>query len=188
MISTVQFLTSTWEIIFIGNYPTFATTSSNDPEYSESYIMSSAIASLVKGAAQTAHTHVAALLAQAQVKPGDKLPLKETVKEADATKPITLAPSGKNIFVRTTCALAVSVHIPPPSFFACLLLFLKILSVIMRKLTIFFALSLFLPIIYRNRLACLEPSRPRVIRRYQDTLKSTTSLRRRALTRSTSSA
>jgi hypothetical protein len=89
--------------------------------------MSSAVASLVKNAAQTAHAHVAALLATAQVKPGDKLPLKETVKEADATTPITLAPSGKNIFVRTNtacstvyiCALALpppSPH-PPPLFF-----------------------------------------------------------------------
>jgi hypothetical protein len=73
--------------------------------------MSSAVASLVKGAAQTAHAHVATLLAPTQVKPGDKLPLKETVKEADATKPITLAPSGKNIFVRTIYALALSVHL-----------------------------------------------------------------------------
>ena len=83
--------------------------------------MSSAIASLVKGAAQTAHAHVAALLAPTQVQPGDKLPLKETVKEADATTPITLAPSGKNIFVRTKCALALSMS---PSLFAFLLLFL----------------------------------------------------------------
>ncbi len=67
--------------------------------------MSSAVASLVKGAAQTAHAHAAALLAPSQVKPGDKLP-KETVKETDATKPITLTPSGKNIFVRMRLAPA----------------------------------------------------------------------------------
>lgn len=38
MISTVQFLTSTWEIIFIGRYIyywEFGTTSSYDPLYSE---------------------------------------------------------------------------------------------------------------------------------------------------------
>lgn len=175
-------------------YTIFGTTSSNDPQYSNSYSMSSAVASLVKGAAQTAHAHVAALLASTQVKPGDKLPIKETVKEADATKPISLAPSGKNIFVRTICALALS--IPPTSLFAFLLLYLKRfflahwhVIMIMRKLTISFALSLFLPnnIRNRNRLACLEPSRPRVIRRHPDTSKSTTSSRRRALTRSTSS-
>jgi hypothetical protein len=62
--------------------------------------MSSAVASLVKDAAQTAHAHVATLLASSQAKPGDKLPLNETVKETDAAKPITLAPSGKNVFVR----------------------------------------------------------------------------------------
>ena len=99
--------TSTWEIIFIGRYiyyRTFGTTSTNDPQYPHLYSMSSVVASLVKGAAQTAHAHVAALLASTQVKPGDKLPLNETVKEDDATKPVTLAPTGKNIFVRTICA------------------------------------------------------------------------------------
>jgi hypothetical protein len=128
MISTVQFLTSTWEFIFIARYiyySTFGTTSSNRPLFFDSYSMSSAVASLVKGAAQTAHAHVAALLAPTQVKPGDKLPLKETVKEEDATTPITLAPSGKNIFVRTICALVLSVHVPPPSLFVFLPLFLK---------------------------------------------------------------
>jgi hypothetical protein len=161
--------------------------------------MSSAVASLVKGAAQTAHAHVAALLASTQVKPGDKLPLKETVKEADATKPITLAPSGKNIFVRTICALgSVHWHVPPPpplpfcfpsplpqeTFY-----FLAYLIMIMRKLTISFrALPFLTQYGTEKRLACLEPSRPRVIRRYQDTSKSTTSSRRRASTRSTLSA
>jgi hypothetical protein len=151
--------------------------------------MSSAVANLVKGAAQTAHAHVAALLATTQVKPGDKLPLKETVKEADATKPITLAPSGKNIFVRTILYMRFGSLRPrprPPSLF---------LLVIMHKLLNFFSRSLPLrpfsyPIIIiraRNRLVCLEPSRPRVIRRRQDTSKSTTSSRRRASTRSTSS-
>jgi hypothetical protein len=77
--------------------------------------MSSLVASLVKGAAQSAHTHVATLLAPNQVKPGDKLPLKETVKETDATKPITLAPSGKNIFVRIMpCPPSPLSSLPPP--------------------------------------------------------------------------
>jgi hypothetical protein len=62
--------------------------------------MASVIADLAAGAAQTAHAHVAALLAARQVKPGDKLPLKETVKETDAGKAFSLAPTGKNIFVR----------------------------------------------------------------------------------------
>ncbi|KAH9987239.1 Redoxin-domain-containing protein [Russula compacta] len=61
--------------------------------------MSCSALSLATGAAQTAHAHAAALLASRQVKLGDKLPLNETVKETDATKPITLAPSGRNIFV-----------------------------------------------------------------------------------------
>lgn len=78
--------------------------------------MSSAVASLVKDAAQTAHAHAAELLAPTQVKPGDKLPLRENVKEADATKPITLAPSGKNIFVRTMDL--GSDHVPLPSPFS----------------------------------------------------------------------
>lgn len=63
--------------------------------------MSCPALSLAKGAAQTAHAHAAALLVSRQVKLGDKLPLNETVKETDATKPITLAPSGRNIFVRS---------------------------------------------------------------------------------------
>ena len=62
--------------------------------------MASVIANIATSAAQTAHAHVAALLAARQVQPGDKLPLNETVKETDATKPIQLAPTGKNIFVR----------------------------------------------------------------------------------------
>jgi len=54
---------------------------------------------LATGAAQTAHAHVTTLLATRQVQPGDKLPLNETVKEMDATKPIKLVPSGKNIII-----------------------------------------------------------------------------------------
>ena len=65
------------------------------------------VISHVKDAAHTAHAHVAALLSHNQAKPGDKLPLNETVKETDATTPITLAPSGKNIFVRHICPAPV---------------------------------------------------------------------------------
>lgn len=68
------------------------------------------VISHVKDAAHTAHAHVAALLSHNQAKPGDKLPLNETVKETDATTPITLAPSGKNIFVRHICPA----RLPPP--------------------------------------------------------------------------
>jgi hypothetical protein len=73
--------------------------------------MASIITDLAAGAAQTAHAHVAALLAARQVKPGDKLPLKETVKETDAGKAFSLAPTGKNIFVRVphySCGLGPS--------------------------------------------------------------------------------
>jgi hypothetical protein len=69
----------------------------------------SSVVGHVKDAAHAAHAHVAALLSHNQAKPGDKLPLNETVKETDATTPITLAPSGKNIFVRHICRPA------PPS-------------------------------------------------------------------------
>jgi len=57
------------------------------------------IACLATDAAKTAHEHVTQLLATRQVKPGDKLPLKECVKETDPTKPFSLTPTGKNIFV-----------------------------------------------------------------------------------------
>ena len=132
MISTVQFLTSTWEIIFIGRYIySIGHLAQRAPTTHSTPSMTSAVASLVKGAAQTAHAHVAALLAPAQVKPGDKLPLKENVKEADATKPITLAPSGKNIFVRTICALVLSA--PRPSLFTFLLLCLTGCFYVLRR-------------------------------------------------------
>ena len=58
------------------------------------------IASLATDAAKTAHAHVAQLLASRQVKPGDKLPLTQTVKETDPANSFSLAPTGKNIFVR----------------------------------------------------------------------------------------
>ena len=58
------------------------------------------IASLATDAAKTAHAHVAQLLASRQVKPGDKLPLNQTVKETDPASSFSLTPTGKNIFVR----------------------------------------------------------------------------------------
>ncbi|KAI0245818.1 Redoxin [Lactifluus subvellereus] len=61
--------------------------------------MSSLISRLATNVAQTAHAHVSALLASRQVQAGDKLPLSEAVKETDAGKPFTLAPTGRNIFV-----------------------------------------------------------------------------------------
>lgn len=61
------------------------------------------IASLATDAAKTAHAHVAQLLASRQVKPGDKLPLKQTVKETEPADSFSLAPTGKNIFVRVPC-------------------------------------------------------------------------------------
>jgi len=76
----------------------------------------SSVASLVKGAAQTAHAHAAALLASTQVKPGDKLPLGESVKETDATKPTKLAPSGKNIFVGVPGAFTPTCHSHAPGY------------------------------------------------------------------------
>jgi hypothetical protein len=60
----------------------------------------SPISSLVESIAQSAHAHVSALLASTQAQPGDKLPLNEKVKENEAGKPIALAPTGRNIFVR----------------------------------------------------------------------------------------
>ncbi|KAI0259506.1 Redoxin [Gloeopeniophorella convolvens] len=61
--------------------------------------MASVIASIASGAAQTAHASAASLLAARQAKPGDKLPVKETVKETDPSKAITLSATGRNIFV-----------------------------------------------------------------------------------------
>jgi hypothetical protein len=69
------------------------------------------MSSLITSLAHTAHAHASALLASRQVQPGDKLPLSETVKENDAGKPITLAPTGRNIFVR----IYSSARFPPMS-------------------------------------------------------------------------
>jgi hypothetical protein len=74
--------------------------------------MASIIADLATGAAQAAHAHAAALLASQQAKSGDKLPLDETLKETDATTPITLAPTGKTIFVRLPFPACASFHHP----------------------------------------------------------------------------
>lgn len=60
----------------------------------------SSISGVVGSIAHSAHAHVSALLASRQAQPGDKLPLNEHVKENDAGKPIALAPTGRNIFVR----------------------------------------------------------------------------------------
>jgi hypothetical protein len=82
--------------------------------------MASVIANIATSAAKTAHAHVAALLATRQVQPGDKLPLNETVKETDATTPIKLAPTGKNIFVRGASFASSSAHLLSflrPAFF-----------------------------------------------------------------------
>ena len=44
--------------------------------------------------------HIVEILATRQVKSGDKLPLKEIVKETDPTKSFSLTPTGKNVFAR----------------------------------------------------------------------------------------
>jgi hypothetical protein len=61
--------------------------------------MESIISNFATGAVQVAHSQATALLAKHQAKPGDKLPLKELVKENDAAKPFALDPTGKNVFV-----------------------------------------------------------------------------------------
>ncbi|KAF8466061.1 Redoxin-domain-containing protein [Russula ochroleuca] len=76
----------------------------------------SSVVGHVKDAAHAAHAHVAALLSHNQAKPGDKLPLNETVKETDATTPITLAPSGKNIFVGVPGAFTPTCHSQAPGY------------------------------------------------------------------------
>lgn len=61
--------------------------------------MSSLLQSFATGAVHAAHEQATALLAKHQAKSGDKLPLKEPLKENDAAKTITLSPTGKNVFV-----------------------------------------------------------------------------------------
>jgi len=112
MISTVQFLTSTWEFIFIATYIYYRTFGTTGPTHFDSYSMS-IFSEAVKRAA-LAHTTV--LLAATQVKPGDKLPLKVTVKEKDAANPITLAPSGKNIFIGVPGAFTARCSLQAPRY------------------------------------------------------------------------
>jgi hypothetical protein len=165
--------------------------------------MASVITDLAAGAAKTAHAHVAALLAARQVKPGDKLPLKETVKETDAGKAFSLAPTGKNIFVRVPHYTVHHCGLWPGSSFC--------FAIPDRSITLLHStyLTPFLTILsqhpcprptpkkiflstkktnsHNHRLACLGPSRPRAARRHRDISTSTTSSRQRASTRSTSS-
>jgi hypothetical protein len=75
--------------------------------------MSSFISSLATTVAQAAHAHASALLASRQAQPGDKLPLSEIVKENEAAKPITLAPAGRNIFVRMYIVAPGSPRVSP---------------------------------------------------------------------------
>jgi hypothetical protein len=79
--------------------------------------MSSLISSLATTVAQAAHAHASALLASRQAQPGDKLPLNETVKENEAGKLITLAPTGRNIFVRMHI---VAPSLPHVSLYVCI--------------------------------------------------------------------
>jgi hypothetical protein len=93
--------------------------------------MASVISTLATGAAQTAHAHVAALLATRQVKPGDKLPLSAKVKETDAANAITLAPTGRNIYVRLS-NIDIHTSLPfHPSFLhtQCSFLFFSVLII-----------------------------------------------------------
>ncbi|KAI0067523.1 Redoxin [Artomyces pyxidatus] len=55
--------------------------------------------SIVTSAAKTAHAAAASLLQKAQVKPGDKIPLTETVKELSPAEATTLELAGINIIV-----------------------------------------------------------------------------------------
>ncbi|KAI9447120.1 Redoxin [Russula earlei] len=78
--------------------------------------MSCETVSFASDAAKTAHAHAAALLASRQAKPGDKLPLKEHVKETDATTPLILAPSGKSIFVGVPGAFTPTCSLQAPGY------------------------------------------------------------------------
>jgi hypothetical protein len=68
---------------------------------------------------ESARKYVSALLSPSQAKPGDRLPVIDTVKETDATA-IKLTPTGKNIFVRLS---ALASPLPYPTlgvmFYTC---------------------------------------------------------------------
>jgi len=78
--------------------------------------MASIISSFATGAVQVAHAQASALLAKHQAKPGDKLPLKEPLKENDAAKPILLAPTGKNVFIGVPGAFTPSCSSQAPAY------------------------------------------------------------------------
>ncbi|KAH9014593.1 Redoxin [Lactarius deliciosus] len=78
--------------------------------------MTSIISSLASGAAQTAHAQASALLAKHPAKPGDKLPLKEPLKENDPTKAIALAPTGKTLFIGVPGAFTPSCSSQAPAY------------------------------------------------------------------------
>ncbi|KAH9026238.1 Redoxin [Lactarius hengduanensis] len=78
--------------------------------------MTSIISSLASGAAKTAHAQASALLATHPAKPGDKLPLKEPLKENDATKAIALAPTGKTLFIGVPGAFTPSCSSQAPAY------------------------------------------------------------------------
>jgi 2-Cys peroxiredoxin 5 len=78
--------------------------------------MESIISNFATGAVQVAHSQATALLAKHQAKPGDKLPLKELVKENDAAKPFALDPTGKNVFVGVPGAFTPSCSSQAPAY------------------------------------------------------------------------
>lgn len=78
--------------------------------------MSSFFSDLATNATQTvAHAHVTALLSKHPAKQGDKLPL-NLLKENDVAKPITLALTGKNVFVGVPGAFTPSCSSQVPAY------------------------------------------------------------------------
>jgi len=72
--------------------------------------------SIISSAVEAAHAQATALLAKNQAKPGDKLPLKEHLKENDPSKAITLAPTGKNVFIGVPGAFTPSCSSQAPAY------------------------------------------------------------------------